>query len=71
MPTPDRPELNRALIGAAREIAAKIARQLDADFAAQTVTLTREEAVLAQGLLEGAAEALEGEGGPHSTNRNI
>lgn len=63
MPTPDRPELNLALIGAAREIAAKIARQLDADFAAPTITLTREEAVLAQGLLEGAAEAMEGEVG--------
>lgn len=62
MPTPDRTELNRALIGAAREIVAKIARQLDADMAAQTITLTREEAVLAQGLLAGAAETLEREG---------
>lgn len=50
-----------AVIAAAREIAAKIATQFDADIAAQTVTLTREEAVLAQGLLEGAAAALEKE----------
>lgn len=53
--------LNQALIAAAREIAAKIAAQLDADIAAPAVTLTREEAVLAQGLLEGAAVALEKE----------
>lgn len=55
------PTLNQALITAAREIAAKIAAQLDADIAAPNVTLTREEAVLAQGLLEGAAVALEKE----------
>lgn len=55
----DQAKLNRALIAAAREISAKIAAQLDADMTAQTVTLTREEAVLAQGLLEGAAVALE------------
>lgn len=57
------PALNQTLIAAAREIAAKIAAQLDADIAAPTVTLTREEAVLAQGLLEGAAVALEKEMG--------
>lgn len=55
--------LNQALIAAAREIAAKIAAQLDADMSAPTVTLTREDAVLAQGLLEGAAVALENEAG--------
>lgn len=55
--------LNQALIAAAREISAKIAAQLDADMTAQTVTLTREEAVLAQGLLEGAAVAMEKEAG--------
>lgn len=53
--------LNQTLIAAAREIAAKIAGQLDADLAVPTVTLSREEAVLAQGLLEGAAGALEKE----------
>lgn len=57
----DPASLNQALIAAAREIAAKIAAQLDADMTAPTVTLTREEAVLAQGLLEGAAVALEKE----------
>lgn len=57
----DHAKLNRALIAGAREIAAKIAAQLDADMTAQTVALTREEAVLAQGLLEGAAVALEKE----------
>jgi hypothetical protein len=56
-------ELNETLITAAREIAAKIAAQLDADMTAPTVTLTREEAVLAQGLLEGAAVAMEKETG--------
>lgn len=60
---PDSADLNQALITAAREIAAKIAAQLDADIAAPTVTLTREEAVLAQGLLEGAAVTLEKETG--------
>lgn len=55
------PELTPALIAAAREISAKIATQLDADIAAPTVTLSREEAVLAQGLLEGAAVVLEKE----------
>lgn len=55
--------LNQALIDAAREIAAKIAAQLDADIAASTIALTREEAVLAQGLLEGAAVALAKETG--------
>lgn len=53
------PNITPALIAAAREIAGKIAAQLDADMTAHTVTLTREEAVLAQGLLEGAAVALE------------
>lgn len=61
MTVPAAPALNRPLIAAAREIAAKIAAQLDADMTAPTVTLTREEAVLAQGLLEGAAVALEKE----------
>lgn len=55
----DQASLNRALIAAAKEIAAKIAAQLDADMTAQAITLTREEAVLAQGLLEGAAVPLE------------
>src|SRR3546814_19656951 len=45
-------DLNRSLIAAAREIAAKIAAQLDADMTAPAVTLTREEAVLAQGRSE-------------------
>ena len=42
---------------AAREIAAVIARALD-DVSAQAVTLQREQALLAAGLLEGIAEAL-------------
>lgn len=50
-----------AMIVVAHEIAAKIAAQLDADMAALTVTLTREEAVMTQGLLEGVAAALEKE----------
>lgn len=52
-----------SLIGAAREIAAKIAAQLDGDMASPTITLTREEAVLAEGFLEGAAVAMEREAG--------
>lgn len=59
----DRPELTPALIAAAREIANKIAAQLDADMTAQTVALTREEAVLAQGLLEGVAAVMDKEAG--------
>ena len=59
---PNQASINRALIAAAREISAKIAAQLDTDMTAQTVTLTREEAVLAQGLLEGAAVTMEMDG---------
>lgn len=58
------PTLTPALMAsAAREIAGKIAAQLDADFTAPEITLTRDEAVIIQGVLEAAAERLESEGG--------
>lgn len=56
------PEIDaRMMAGAAREIAAKINGQLEADFTAQTIMLTREEAIIALGAIEGAIVQLERE----------